>query len=371
MELQLAPIRTVWREVTALREAPSLDQQRRDPEIWHRAAAAWLDSKASPHTRRTYHAAVQAFFAHCCKEPWDVAGADVIAWLNHLQDRGRSAATINVKLAALRSFYHYCEQQYTILDPATGRERPLARFNPALRAERAKVTPYGKSTHLNATEVKSLLLAVDRSTPTGLRDYALILAYVYTGRRSSEIRTIRWGDISVAGDRAYYRWSGKGGKQREDELPWPVYHAITDYLQASAEIRGRGDRWEPEDDEFIFVPLSNVASRLPCVQRSRNYTKKASRIGRRPLSRAGVNRIVKRQARRAGLGGESGRRRRITTHTLRHTAAMLRRQLTDDVQEIQRFLDHSSLSTTQIYLEHTEKRRDNLWMRVEALIGGD
>jgi site-specific recombinase XerD len=79
-----------------------------------------------------------------------------------------------------------------------------------------------------------------------------------------------------------------------------------------------------------------------------------------------VNRLVKKYARWAGLDHT-----RITTHTLRHTAAMLRAGLTDDLREIQRFLNHTHLNTTQIYLQHAGRRTDNLWMQVETLIGVD
>jgi integrase len=61
----------------------------------------------------------------------------------------------------------------------------------------------------------------------------------------------------------------------------------------------------------------------------------------------------------------------FTTHTLRHTAAMLRSQLTDDVRQIQLFLNHTCLNTTQIYLQQASKRTDNLWVRVDRLIGVD
>jgi integrase/recombinase XerD len=84
----------------------------------------------------------------------------------------------------------------------------------------------------------------------------------------------------------------------------------------------------------------------------------------RALSSSFVNRIVKKCARRAGL-----RWREVHTHTLRHTAAMLRRELGGDLQELQEFLNHSSLAITQIYVQHTEKRTDTMWAQVEALIG--
>ena len=333
---------------------PTLDQLRRDPAVWDEARAAWLGSK-SPNTRDIYTLALDQFFEFADKRPWAVAGRDVIAWQTALRDRGLAETTVNLKLSALSSYYRYCSHKYTLLDPATGAEVPLAPGNPAARPQRTKIKPYGKTSHLDAAEVKALLRAVDRSTLVGLRDYALLLAYLYTGRRRDEIRRLRWRDISVVKNRCFYTWSGKGGTGREDELPWPVYHAIADWLKAAG-------RWEPGPDDYIFTPTTDVARRLPCVRKSRSPEDLCSR----PLSPSMVNRVVKKAARRAGL-----RAGLVHTHTLRHTAAMLRRGLTDDLQEIQQFLDHDRLSTTQIYIQHTRKRRDNLWMKVQALIGID
>ena len=79
-----------------------------------------------------------------------------------------------------------------------------------------------------------------------------------------------------------------------------------------------------------------------------------------------INKLVKRYAYRAGLDP-----RRITVHTLRHTAAMLRKQAGEDVEAISRFLNHSNLSITQIYLHQVEGATDTGWQKVEALLGLD
>jgi integrase/recombinase XerD len=220
------------------------------------------------------------------------------------------------------------------------------------------VTPYGKAAHLDLDQVRALLRAPDRTTVHGLRDYALILSFLLTGFRNTELRTLRWRDLQRDGDRIYCHWHGKGGRTDQIEFPWPAYHAIVDYLKAA-------ERWEPAGGQFIFVALSDVAKRLPAVQR-RWADLGGKEAAARPLSSAMVNRLVKKYARWAGL--DDGR---ITTHTLRHTAAMLRAQLTDDLRHIQQFLNHAHLNTTQIYLQHAGKRVDNLWVRVHQLIGVD
>jgi len=158
---------------------------------------------------------------------------------------------------------------------------------------------------------------------------------------------LQWGDLREEGGRWWYDWQGKG-KARTDELPLPAYHAIVGYLAAAGRLEGMGE------EDYIFTALSDTALRLPGVDE----------VGSRPLSSSFVNRVVKKCARRAGL-----KWKRIHTHTLRHTAAMLRYELSGDVKKLKDFLNHSNLATTQIYLDHNEKRTDTLWAQVEALIG--
>ena len=322
---------------------------------WGEAAAAWLETKGagSANTRRAYASAVEGFFESAGVRPWEVGGAQVIGWQQEMREAGLAESTVNLRLAAVSSFYEFCCYRFSVMDPATGREVVLAERNPVKRVERGKVSPYEKSTYLSAEEVRALLRSIRRDTVVGLRDYALVVAYLYTGRRSAEIRNLRWGEIRQEGGRWVYRWTGKGRKSRTDELPLPVYQAIAEYLAAAGRLEGM------EEGDYVFVALDGeVAERLPRVREA---------VGREeagPLSGSFVNRVVKKCARRAGLQWRS-----IHTHTLRHTAAMLRRELGADLQALQELLAHSSLAITQIYVQHTETRKDAMWAQVEALIG--
>jgi integrase len=56
-------------------------------------------------------------------------------------------------------------------------------------------------------------------------------------------------------------------------------------------------------------------------------------------------------------------------HVFRHSAAKLRRDLGESVEDVSRFLDHSSLAVTTVYLRRLEGQRDTGWARVAAAIG--
>ena len=197
--------------------------------------------------------------------------------------------------------------------------------------------------------MRKALQAINPKSLLGSRDFALLMTYVYTGRRSSEIANLRWEDIEVdqVKGRYYYAWSGKGGKSRTDELPPPAYHAICNFLRVS----GRMETIKAKDYIFQAV-FSDRADRLPNVRAAGQHDAGANR----PISGSMINRVVKRRFVAVGVKPED-----IHTHTLRHTAAHLRYRDGEgqDILEISRFLNHSNIAITQIYLSKMQKPVDS------------
>ena len=72
--------------------------------------AKWLRRK-SPHTTTAVHYTndLELFFAWIDKPPDQITLRDVDAFIEHSQQQGHSIATVNRRLAALRSFYHFLE----------------------------------------------------------------------------------------------------------------------------------------------------------------------------------------------------------------------------------------------------------------------
>jgi len=60
---------------------------------------------------------------------------------------------------------------------------------------------------------------------------------------------------------------------------------------------------------------------------------------------------------------------RITVHSLRHTAALLRKEAGDDLESVSDFLGNSTLAVTQTYLHKIETRQDVSWFKVSSLLG--
>jgi site-specific recombinase XerD len=352
---------------------------------WSSAFDLWLASHPSPNTRRAYRKAWDLFFAFTSRSPWEISKSDVARWIEYQRAQHLSPETIQQRLAALSSFYTYVTRIYTSLTP-DGREQPLHFFNPVKAVPRPRTSPYNKARYLNVDQARAFLHAIPRYTLQGMRDYALFLTYLATGRRNSEIRSLRYGDIESCPERSegslpslkpgtgvrsngriWFRWNGKG-RQRRDELPQSVWTAILDFLKSSDRL----DSISPSD--HIFTALNDSARYLPNVQKAAlsslefGETKLPSKHQPAsdvcPISAQMVCRLLKKYIRLAGLNPQG-----ITVHTLRHTAAMLRKEAGDDLQSISSFLAHSSLTVTQIYLHQVEGRQDTTWLKVEALLG--
>ena len=347
---------------------------------WARAFDAWLAGKA-PNTQRAYQRAWVDLVEFTGKGPDQILSADLQAWANDLgtraldptvlrglQGKGRrprgdghglSASTISLWLSAVSSFYRFVSTRYMVpsnyvspdRDPDPGGERPLGDRNPAATIRRPDAASYARADYLDASELERLLGAIPRSSVRGLRDYALILGYVLTGRRNGEWRRLRWGDLRARGERITYTWRGKNTEHARNELPPPLWKAIRAYLEAA----GRLGRMGPED--FVFTPLGDSATRLPNVDAGdwdRN----------RPLSGGATNALLKKYAQRAGLDA-----RRIHVHVLRHSAAMLEEALGASLASISAFLGHANPSTTMRYLEHLRGQPDTTWEGKARLLG--
>lgn len=277
--------------------------------------------RASPHTvaayRNTFRLLLRFAAARLGRAPSRLLLVDLHAtflceFLDHLErDRGNSARSRNARLAALHAFFRYV----ALTEPAHALlcQRVLA--IPSKRFERGIVEFLGEK------EMEALLNAPDIVTWIGRRDHALLLVGCQTGLRVSELTALRRQDVTL-GTGAHVRCLGKGRKLRATPLRREVTTVIKAWLR----------ELPPALDEPVFP---------------------SSRGGR--MSEDAVERLVAKHASAArqrcpSLGGK-----RVTPHTLRHTAAMqlLRRGV--DRSVIALWLGHESIETTQIYL-HADLR---------------
>ncbi len=143
------------------------------------------------------------------------------------------------------------------------------------------------------------------------------------------------GSISVEAATVFYSYRGKGGKTGRRELPRPAYEAIQLWLECVGK-----DLTTMRSDESLW----------PDTRAGRGITSGTFYTN------------LRRYLRTAGLppGG---------VHIFRHSAAKLRRDAGETVEEVSRFLDHSSLAVTTTYLRRLEGQEDRSWGKVAEAIG--
>ena len=179
-----------------------------DLEGWRRAWKAWLGG-GSVNTRRAYEQAWRDLADHYgwgfgAWEPWVVRSADLEDWVDDMRGRGLAGNTMRQRLGAVSSFFGFVSKRYLV-----DGQVPLFHFNPAQGVDLPKVGKYDGAVYLSGEQVRALMRAIPRDSARGLRNYALLLFYVATGRRSGEVRRLRWVDFKH-GERVLYHWRGKG-----------------------------------------------------------------------------------------------------------------------------------------------------------------
>jgi integrase/recombinase XerC len=298
-----------------------------DPSAWDQALYAFLVEKGnrsgSKRTIESYSRMLWPFFAERSLTPERVRPADVLGWVHGIGKSGRtpSATTVGARIACLSSFYRFLIRMGLVVsNPCDAVERP--------RATQSVARGY------SAEEVRRLL-AVVPDTVAGRRDRAILLTLVLTGRRRAEVIGLRAGDLSLEGETAFYSYRGKGGKRGRRELPRPAYEAI---------VRTLAD---------VGKELAAMASDASLWQ-----------AGARPqgVTSGTFYSRFRRYLRAAGLAPTG-------VHVLRHTAAKLRRDAGESIEDVSAFLDHSSLAVTTVYLRRLEGQEDRAWREVAEAIG--
>lgn len=302
---------------------------------WEDAFLAFLGSK-SEHTRRSYASALTAFFSAVGKTPDRVLRADVVAWRLQLEARGAAPKTVAARLTALSSFYAY------LCSPDDAMGSALCVSNPVTRGDRPATPAYANSRKMRRADFEAILGTTEGGSPVDLRDRALLLCYVYTGRRRVEIARLTGRNLEEGVDGAiFYRYTGKGGKAGFRELDPPAADSLRAYLERDGRTIA-----SLRDDEPVF-------------RSERGRTAGAA------ITPDGILRTMKARAKRAGVDP-----RRVQIHGIRHLSAETYRETGAPLEEVRDFLDHSSLEITQRYLKQIKGVRNTRWAAMRDILQG-
>jgi len=170
-------------------------------------------------------------------------------------------------------------------------------------------------------EVDKLLASPKTDSPKGLRDRAMLEVLYATGLRVSELIGLKLDGVNL--EAGFVRCMGKGSKERIVPLGDSAAEAVAVYLK-SRQVR--------KPTNYLF--LSNRGDKL---------------------SRMGFWKILK------GYGIQSGIRKKLTPHVLRHSFATHLLERGADLRAVQTMLGHSNISTTEIYTHVMRERLKEIY----------
>jgi site-specific recombinase XerD len=264
--------------------------------------ATFLDSlhgkNRSAATVRAYQTDILQFIAYLhennvsIQTPADVEKVDVVEYLSSLAKRELTGIARARKMSAIREYFRFLEGIGVVSkSPTMGIETPKRERN---------------SRQVLRSDEYTKMLSLAGANP---RDYAILQVFLQTGIRVSELANLTVEDIDFY--KPAIRVKGKGMKEREIALEKKGLQAFKSYLALTPErFSGR-----------VFL----------------NYQGE-------PISERGIRKLVVKYRKEAGIT------RKASCHTLRHTFATHKAEMGVSPYQLQQWLGHANLNTTQIYI---------------------
>lgn len=236
----------------------------------------------------------------------DATQLNISDYLLHLEDEGRSGATISRNLASLKNFYSYLItagflDRTPVLDIHIERgEKKLPRV-------------------LTGREIELLLAQPVCVEPKGFRDKAMLEVMYATGIRVSELIDLNVEDVNFEQEKI--RCTGHK-KTRSVPLYPGALQALRVYMQDYRDLLIASPQ-----ENALFVNINGTR-----------------------MSRQGFWKILKHYQATAHIDTE------ITPHTLRHSFAVHLLENGADLGSLQQLMGHSDISSTQMYTQMVDQK---------------
>jgi len=254
----------------------------------------------SPQTWVSYLEDLQAFFNYFSdkKDTSDLLETDLYEFLKFELSLGKSVSTTLRRLSSTRSFYLFLKKEGYFIGNIPDIETP----------KKPKHLP----NCLSEEEIDKLLEAPDLTSPSGIRDRAMLETMYSSGLRVSELLNLKRGQVNL--NKCIITVFGKGAKERKVPIAEYAVEYIKKYIN---EVRNKS---EFKKSDYLFL------------NRSGN-----------PLSRVYFFKKVREYAELAGI------EMTISPHTLRHSFATHLLNHGAQLRMVQGMLGHTNIATTQIY----------------------
>lgn len=239
----------------------------------------------------------------------DLQREDILAYKDYLADK--SSYTVTLYMTSVRKLYQWLESKRIYPDVTRG-------------IKGAKKPKGFRKDSLTPDQLREALKAMKKQSLEGLRDYALFNLMARTGLRDIEVSRALIEDIRQETGQAVLWIQGKGRDSKDDFvlLTKEALSPIKRYLKA------RGDLLQKDP--------------LFCSHSDRNNSQ--------ALTTRSISRIVKTALRKIGLDDK-----RLTAHSLRHTAISLSIKGGASLQQAQAMARHTDPKTTLVYFHNLDR----------------
>ncbi len=259
-----------------------------------------VEKGLSRQTWASYLEDIQAFFNHFQdkKTTDDLEETDLYEILKYELAIGHSVSTALRRLSCMRNFFLFLKRDGYYQGTIPDIEAP----------KKPKYLP----NCLTEDEVEALLNAPDLSTPSGLRDKAMLETMYSSGLRVSELLSLERAQVNL--NKGVITVFGKGAKERRVPVADYAIEYIKEYIK---DVRSKVD---VNHSKYLFL------------------SKKGE-----PLSRVYFFKQVKKYSELAGI------KTNVSPHTLRHSFATHLLNHGAQLRIVQSMLGHTNIATTQIY----------------------
>ena len=239
------------------------------------------------------------------KSLYNISSDNIRDYIRNLNNQGLAPKSIARIISSIRSYHNFLSSEQIIKE------------NPALNLDTPKI-PKKLPLVLSEKEISDIIKAIDDAYQFAKRDKAIIEMLYSCGIRVSELCDLETSNLIIDDD--LIRVMGKGSKERLLPIGGRAKRFLNDYL-----IHLRHKLIIKTSSSFVFV----------------------SRNGKQ-LTRAMINNILKKWSLNSGI------KKPISPHTLRHSFATHLLEGGADLRFVQALLGHSDITTTQIYT-HLDK----------------
>ena len=238
---------------------------------------------------------------HPSKSPSNVTLSDLQEFLKYISEFHFTETTQSRIISGIKHFFKFLIlENYIQINPAELLETPrIMRKLPVF---------------LSVEEIDLMLSHIDRSTPEGERNLAMLETMYSCGLRVSELINLKLSDLHI--NDSFISVIGKGDKQRLVPIGKSALKLIDNY---TAHHRNHISIKKNSED-MIFLSKRGT-----------------------PITRQMVFYVIKDLAEKAGI------KKKLSPHTFRHSFATHLVEGGADLRAVQEMLGHESITTTEIY----------------------